>query len=117
MEKTLERWNAMLTRLQKRLALSQEALARILGVSNRNLSRWLNGKIENPGESHHQNLLIIEELVEEAAKSINPDKVAVWFRTPNPVLADLRPLDLLVCRSGQARVKSLLGQIRWGIPV
>lgn len=116
MAKTLERWEKMLARLQERLDLSQEDLARILGVSSRNLSRWLSGETENPGESHLQNLLVIEEIIGEAAKSLKPDKIAVWFRNPNPVLADLRPLDLLASRSGQARVKSLLAQIRWGIP-
>ncbi|MFH1724705.1 MAG: antitoxin Xre/MbcA/ParS toxin-binding domain-containing protein [Elusimicrobiota bacterium] len=116
MARTLERWDKMLARLQERLGLSQEELARILGVSSRNLSRWLSGEIGNPGESHFQNLLAIEEIVGEAGKALKPDKIALWFRTPNPALADLRPLDLLASRSGQARVKSLLGQVRWGIP-
>lgn len=44
------------------------------------------------------------------------EAVVVWFRTPNAVLADLRPLDLLSSRAGQARVKALLGKMRWGIP-
>jgi uncharacterized protein (DUF2384 family) len=55
-------------------------------------------------------------LMQAVRKALAPDAVAAWFRTPNPVLADLRPLDLLASRTGQSRVKALLGKIRWGIP-
>ena len=117
MTKVLERWDKSLLRVQKKLELSQEDLARILGVSARNFSRWLSGQVENPGEAHLQNLQELEILVDEARKALKPDLVAVWFRTPNSTLADLRPLDLLSSRPGQARVHALLGTIRWGIPV
>lgn len=116
MTKTLERWDRTLSKIRKELALSQEDLARVLGVSSRNVVRWLGGDVENPGESHLQNIQAIEAILEEAAKALRADKVALWFRAPNPVLADLRPLDLLSSRTGQDRVKALLGKIRWGIP-
>lgn len=116
MAKTVERWNKSLVRLQKRLSLSQEDLAHVLGVSARNLARWLAGEVDNPGEYHLQNLQEIERIVEEAGKALAANAVDIWFRTPNAVLADLRPLDLLSSRAGQARVKALLGKIRWGIP-
>lgn len=116
MLKALVRWDKVLFGVQKELALSQEDLARILGVSVRNLARWLAGQVDNPGEAHLQNLREIEQIIEEARKALAPDAVAAWFRTPNPVLADLRPLDLLASRTGQSRVKALLGKIRWGIP-
>ena len=116
MIKTLERWHKTLVKLQKELALSQEDLAHVLGISSRNLARWLAGEVDNPGEAHIQNFQEIERIVEEADKALAKDAIADWFRTPNAVLADLRPLDLLASRSGQARVKSLLGKIRWGIP-
>ena len=116
MAKVLERWDKSLLRVQKELSLSQEDLARVLGVSARNLARWLGGQVENPGEVHLQNLREIEEIAGEARKALNPELVSVWFRTPNPVLADLRPLDLLSSRSGQVRVRALLGRIRWGLP-
>ena len=116
MTKALERWDKALTRLQKNLNLSQEDLARVLGVSARNLARWLNGDVDNPGEAHLQNLQEVEQIVEEAGKALAAGAAPVWFRTPNAVLADLRPLDLLSSRPGQRRVKALLGKIRWGIP-
>lgn len=117
MEKILERWHKSLLRVQKELGLSQEDLARVLGVSARNFTRWLSGQVENPGEAHLQNLQEVEAIVEEARKAVKPELVAVWFRTPNPTLADLRPLDLLSSRPGQARVRALLGSIRWGLPI
>lgn len=116
MLKTLERWHKTLTKLQKELSLSQEDLAHVLGVSSRNLARWLGGDVENPGESHLQNLQEIEQIMAEAEKALAKDAIADWFHTPNAVLADLRPLDLLRSRTGQTRVKALLGKIRWGIP-
>lgn len=116
MPKVLDRWNKALVGLQKELSLSQEDLAHILGVSARNLARWLAGDVDNPGEVHLQNLQEIERIVEEAGKALASEAVPIWFRTPNPVLADLRPLDLLSSRAGQARVKAVLGKIRWGIP-
>lgn len=117
MAKVLERWNKSLLRVQKELELSQEDLARVLGVSARNFNRWLSGQVENPGEAHLQNLQEIEAIVEEARKALKSEFVAVWLRTPNPTLAELRPLDLLSSRPGQARVRALLGSIRWGLPV
>lgn len=117
MAKVLERWDKSLQRVQKELDLSQEDLARALNVSARNFTRWLSGQVENPGEAHLQNLQEIEAIVDEARKALKPEFVSVWFRTPNPTLADLRPLDLLSSRPGQARVRALLGTIRWGIPV
>ncbi|NNN05400.1 MAG: DUF2384 domain-containing protein [Elusimicrobia bacterium] len=117
MAKILERWDKSLQRVQKELGLSQEDLARVLGVSARNFTRWFSGQVENPGEAHLQNLQEIETIVDEARKALKSEFVAVWFRTPNPTLADLRPLDLLSSRPGQARVHVLLGSIRWGLPV
>lgn len=117
MTRVLERWNKSLLRVQKELELSQEDMSRVLGVSARNFTRWLSGQIENPGEAHLQNLQEIEAIVEEARKALKPELVAVWFRTPNSTLAELRPLDMLSSRPGQARVRALLGTIRWGIPV
>lgn len=117
MAKVLERWHRSLLRVQKELEMSQEDLARVLDVSARNFTRWLSGQVENPGEAHLQNLQEIEAIVDEARKALKSELVAVWFRTPNPILADLRPRDLLSSRSGQARVRALLGSIRWGLPV
>lgn len=117
MAKILERWDKALLKIQKQLALSQEDLARVLNVSSRNVARWLGGEVDNPGETHLQNLQEIERIIEEARRALNPHTVPLWFRTPNPVLADLRPLDLLSSRVGQARVRTILGRIRWGIPV
>ena len=117
MAKVLERWDKSLQRVQKELDLSQEDMARILSISSRNFGRWLSGEVENPGEAHLQSLQEIEAIVDEARKALKPEFVAVWFRTPNSTVADLRPLDLLSSRSGQSRVRDLLGAIRWGIPV
>lgn len=113
---TVKMLDKNLSRIQKELALSQEDLAHILGISSRNLARWLKGEVEAPGETYLQNIQALQEILEEGKKAVRVDKLSLWFRTPNPVLADLRPLDLLASRAGQDKVKSLLGRIRWGIP-
>lgn len=116
MTKLLEKWDKTLGRIQRELDLSQEEMAHIIGVSCRSLVRWFQGDVQNPEEVHLQNVQAIDGVIEEARKALNADKLYIWFKTPNPTLADLRPLDLLGSRTGQEKVKSLLGKIRWAIP-
>ena len=59
----------------------------------------------------------LKDLLKEASEVINPKAVAWWFNTPNALLSDLRPLDLLGSPAGYKKVKNLLFAMRWGLPV
>ena len=101
---------------QARLGLSQENYAQILGVSVRTLSRWMTGATAVPDEDRLERLELVGDVLQAAERALAPEAVTDWFRAANPVLGDLRPIDLLQSRAGRERVKALLGQIRWGLP-
>lgn len=103
--------------LRKQLGVSQEKAASVLRVTTTTLSRWANGKTVEPSPLHQEWSETLKELLKEAGEVINPKAVAWWFSTPNALLSDLRPLDLLGSPAGYKRVKNLLFAMRWGLPV
>jgi transcriptional regulator with XRE-family HTH domain len=103
--------------LRKQLGISQEKAAAILRVTTTTLSRWANGKTTEPHPLHQEWSDALNDLLKEASEVINPKSVAWWFNTPNALLSDLRPLDLLGSPAGYKKVKNLLFSMRWGLPV
>jgi transcriptional regulator with XRE-family HTH domain len=102
--------------LRKQLQLTQEEAAHLLGVTVTTLSRWTNGRTEDPDPIHREKTQIFLSLLKEANEAIKPGGIAWWFRTPHPYLSDLSPLDLMRSSSGIDKVRSLLGSMRWGLP-
>jgi transcriptional regulator with XRE-family HTH domain len=103
--------------LRKQLGISQEKAASVLRVTTTTLSRWANGKTTEPNTLHQEWGEALKDLLKEAGEVINPKEVAWWFSTPNALLSDLRPLDLLGSPAGYKKVKNLLFAMRWGLPV
>ena len=118
MQKTLEKpaVGKEVHMLRKQLDLSQEEAAFILSVTTTTLSRWMNRKTVEPDPAHRNRLEMVLDLLREAKEVIKPDAIGWWFKTPHPLLNDLRPLDLLRSPSGFKKVKDLLFSMRWGLP-
>lgn len=103
--------------IRKQLELSQEEVAFILGVTTTTISRWANHKTSDPDIVHQGRIEMLVNLFQEAKEVIQPKAVSRWFKTPNAILNDLRPLDLLRSPSGFKKVKEVLFSMRWGLPV
>lgn len=101
--------------LREALGLSQEALARLLGVSARTVSRWECGISElNP--------LAVKELrrwlrvLERLQEVFKPSALPRWFNQPNEALGGRTPFEVACVPDGEEELLDLLGRIEWGIP-
>lgn len=95
------------------LGISQEALARILGVSARTIHRWSKGARPRPS-SQLQNL---ESLIGSLEQTLDvPQAIRTYLHSSNPGLEGEKPIDLLF-RGDFARVEDSLLAIREGVYV
>lgn len=101
--------------LRKSLGLTQDEAAFILGVTTTTLSRWANNRTTEPDPAHVARIELLMEILRDAREAMKPEGLIWWFKTSNPFLGDLRPLDLLKSPSGAAKVRNLLGAMRWGL--
>jgi DNA-binding transcriptional regulator YiaG len=103
--------------LRKQLKLNQEETAHVLGVTVTTLSRWATQRTAEPDPAHQEKVERLLSMSQQAAKVIKPAGLERWFKTPHPLLLDLRPLDLLRSAPGLEKVRSLLNSMEWGLPV
>jgi DNA-binding XRE family transcriptional regulator len=101
--------------LREAFGCSQEALARIIGVSSRSVVRWEH-------EQAHPNFLVkqkLDELLSLSTKAqgiIQKGKTAEWFNAPIEALAFKTPLAIVMQGpAGVREIIDLLGRLEWGI--
>ena len=100
--------------IRNTLMLSQEDLARALGLSVRTVVRWEKEGAEPP-PLERERLHLIHEIVEIAQGIMEPEDVASWFSKPKEALSGRRPLDILSSFRGIQSVREILEKTRWGI--
>jgi transcriptional regulator with XRE-family HTH domain len=82
--------------------LSQEQLARLLGVSWSTVARWETGG--EPGVHMEQKLLRLRRAVELLGDMVAPASRVAFFEQRHPMLLKLRPIDLLETPEGAEAV-------------
>lgn len=105
---------AAIDSIRTALQLSQEALARILGLSVRTIVRW-EREGEEPPPLERERLDLIYEVAEIAKDIMKPQDLPIWFSSPKEALLGRRPLDLLSSFKGIRQVHDLLEKARWGL--
>ncbi len=100
--------------IRNTLILSQEALARALGLSVRTVVRWEKEGAEPP-PLERERLFLIQEVIEIAKDIMEPEDVVSWFSKPKEALSGRSPLDLLSTFKGIQSVREILEKTRWGI--
>ncbi len=75
----------------------QNELARVLQVSKSAPSRWRTGA-DHPSPEAMRNLLAVDYVLARLAEVMTPEQCRVWLTSPNPHLAAVRPIDVIVTR-------------------
>ena len=92
--------------------LSQEQLARLLGVSWSTVARWETGG--EPGAQMEQKLLHLRRAVEMLGDMVTPEFRVPFFEQRHPMLLKLRPIDLLETPEGSEAVFRALDAAKTG---
>ncbi|WP_337288772.1 antitoxin Xre/MbcA/ParS toxin-binding domain-containing protein [Candidatus Methylomirabilis sp.] len=95
-------------------SLSQEALARALGVSSRTVARWEEGTA-SPSPLALVRLQHLNKIREKARRLFQGKEADAWLRTPNPALRGYSPVEQLRAPGGLEEVADLLGRIEWDL--
>jgi putative toxin-antitoxin system antitoxin component (TIGR02293 family) len=105
-----------LQRLAERLALTQEALTRVLGISKRTLQRRKESGRLSPEESDRVERLLRVWRLALRAFDDEEDEARAWLTTPKRELDDETPVEHLDTEPGARAVSEMLIVIDQTIP-
>ncbi|MFQ2879747.1 antitoxin Xre/MbcA/ParS toxin-binding domain-containing protein [Mycobacterium kansasii] len=91
---------------------SRAELARWIGVSPSQTSRWASGK-ERPGPAAAPALIDLEHVYSRARLVWGEQTARIWLESANVFLSGARPIDVLLT-DGPARVLEALDAEMWG---
>lgn len=91
---------------------SRAQLAKWIGVSPSQTSRWASGE-ERPGPAAAPALIDLEHVYSRARLVWGGDSARIWMESANAFLGGARPLDVLLT-DGAARVLQALDAEMWG---
>lgn len=81
--------------------LGNNALARILGVSNSQPTRWRQGK-ESISPANRRRLSDLDHVLDRLLLELWPDQAGDWLTSPNAHLGGATPIDALALRGAGA---------------
>jgi putative toxin-antitoxin system antitoxin component (TIGR02293 family) len=106
---------ATLTKLAKDLCVERRTLAGVVGISERTLSRRI-AKGERFSAEESDRIVRLARVVAMATDTLGTSaKASSWLQSPNMVLEDHRPLDLLDTDAGVRSVETILNRIEYGL--
>jgi len=86
--------------------ITQEQLSQLLGVSWSTVARWEGG--QSPDKPTQLKLARLVSALELMGDMVHPDDRLVFFEARNPLLLNLRPIDLLASDEGLEAITRLL---------
>ena len=105
-----------LKKIAGRLKLSMRAMAKLLKVSERTLSRYSQDQVLKEPVSEH--ILQIERVVDAGEDVfVDPEIFLKWIRQPCSGLGGEQPINLLSSITGVGLVSDELVRIDYGIPI
>jgi len=106
---------AILTAVAHSLAVHRVTVARLLGISERTLSRrvTINARLTAEESDRMVRLARVLALAKETLGTM--DKAGRWLQTPNRALEGERPFDRLDTDAGVRSVEQVLGRIAYGV--
>lgn len=106
---------ATLTRLAMGMDLERKVLARVVGISERTLSRRIANGERLSAEESDRTVRLARIMAMTADTLGDSSRAAAWLQKPNRALDGQRPLDLLDTDTGTRSVETILGRIEYGI--
>ena len=97
------------------LAVERRQLAKVVGISDRTLSRRLAGNQRLSPEESDRTVRVARVVAYATEVLGTPQKVAVWMQSPNRALEGHLPFDLLDTDAGVRSVETVLGRIDQGV--
>jgi len=101
--------------LREGLGLTQEELARLIGVSARTVSRWENGESE-PTALALKGIRRWQQMLDRLEEVFTAEALPRWFHLPNEVLGGRTPFEVACTVGGEEEILNLLGRLEWSIP-
>ena len=101
--------------LAEELAVERKTLAKVVGISDRTLSRRLASSARLSAEESDRTVRLAR-VVALAAETLGTSrKASLWLQTPNRALEGQTPLELLDTDGGVRSVETVLGRIAYGM--
>jgi len=104
-----------LTLLANQLSVERKTLARVVGISDRTLSRRLAKKERLSAEESDRTVRLARIVALTTDTLGSSGKASSWLQTPNRALDGQRPLDLLDTDTGVKSVETILARIEYGV--
>ncbi len=104
-----------LNELRRRLGLSQEATARVIGVSVRTVARWEAGQ-SVPSPMAARQLRALADLARRLERLFRPDSIPDWMERPLNRLGGRTPHDVLLGEGAGALLRVVLEMISGAAP-
>jgi putative toxin-antitoxin system antitoxin component (TIGR02293 family) len=104
-----------LTSMANELAIDRRTLARVVGISDRTLSRRI-AKRERLSLEESDRTVRLARVVAMATDTLGTSqKASSWLQTANRALDGAVPLELMDTDTGVRSVETILGRIAWGV--
>lgn len=104
-----------LTVLAHGLSVDRKALAKLVGISERTLSRRLASKSRLSTEESDRTVRLARVMAHAIDTLGDPQKASRWLQVNNLALGGDRPIDLLDTDTGAREVETILGRIEYGL--
>jgi putative toxin-antitoxin system antitoxin component (TIGR02293 family) len=105
----------ILDTLASELAIQRVAVAKVLGISERTLSRRVTAKGRLTAEESDRTVRLARVLALAKETLGDREKAGRWLQTPNRALEGDRPFDRLDTDAGVRSVEQVLGRIAYGV--
>jgi putative toxin-antitoxin system antitoxin component (TIGR02293 family) len=101
--------------LAEELDVERRILAKVVGISDRTLSRRLASGSKLSAEESDRTMRVARVMAQATDTFGNAEKAAHWLKAPNRVMDGETPLSLLDTDAGVKWVETILGRIAWGV--
>lgn len=106
---------AILDMIASELSIQRIAVARVLGISERTLSRRVTANSRLTAEESDRMVRLARVLALAKETLGDREKAGRWLQTPNRALEGDKPFDRLDTDAGVRSVEQVLGRIAYGI--